>query len=344
MYQYIAKLCLIFACSGATTPGSADPQRSVSIATSKDRYLLGEPVVLEFTFRNLSHRDVKVPEEWPGPSESSVHFYISSDGVHFRRFRFSQFDALPIGQKTRLVKVGESWKPQVRLLYNRVPPGLAFEKPGKHWIKTGNKPSSSTNWHAESNTVCINIEEPKGADAEIWRQLNDPAFFAFFQDGEELTEQHKRLAMKLIDILETNPKSSYAPAIRHALAKPFSLRFRSSLSFEEASRFGNAMEITGFAPVEQDPRDKRLDVMRTESFEQQTTIGYVLQSLSEDSGVTLDSTPEVKATPIRMADSHITVRDCMRTLRLGAGRHWERRGNAYFLVPLQAGDDKCVGR
>lgn len=62
------------------------------------------------------------------------------------------------------------------------------------------------------------------------------------------------------------------------------------------------------------------------------------QPLSKESGVPLDAPADFKATPIRIADSLNTVRQCMRVLRGAAGKwqggEWERRDNGYYLVPV----------
>jgi hypothetical protein len=114
------------------TPATAQEQRTVTISTQKDHYLLGEPVLLDFSYKNVTGSDKSIVEFWPRPLEPPIHIYISHDGVEFRRFRFGYLRGFYLPQKMRVLKPGETWKQQLHLLYSRADPGsLAFEKPGK---------------------------------------------------------------------------------------------------------------------------------------------------------------------------------------------------------------------
>ena len=70
------------------------------------------------------------------------------------------------------------------MLYSRVPPGrLAFEKPGKYFIRTGDEPPDSDNWHARSNVVAVQVVEPVGFDARVWQRMQDKPISDLVQSG-----------------------------------------------------------------------------------------------------------------------------------------------------------------
>jgi hypothetical protein len=319
--------------------GAPEPDKRVTLETQRRDYLLGEPVVLDLRFRNLSNETIKVVEVFVEPTYYEAPLWISRQGEQFQTFRPNT----EIAKRERRTLV---LKPMGSLTYKYrvvgVPSNevrLALPKSGAYRVYSlyplyvaGGSPQSR---ELPSNVVEIRIQEPSGEDAKVWQQLRrDPALISLLQ-AEAVDEEHKDTPVRMAEILIAYPASRYAPALRHALLKVVP-RLKDSVSFEQASRLADILGIKDFARAEDDPKEKRLDAIRKESFMQHTTVGHVLRSLSKDSGLALDSTPPLKSRTIRMADSLATVRDCMRTLRSAVDGAWERRGEGYFLVPVDA--------
>jgi hypothetical protein len=185
--------------------------------------------------------------------------------------------------------------------------------------------------HIPSNIVHVRIKQPVGIDAKVWQELNNPALLTFLQT-ESAAETPLEVPLKIANLLHNYSDSGYAPGLRLVLSK-VAPELRDKLAFAEAKHWGEMLGIKGFARLEDDPADKRLEATRKDSFEQEMTVEQVLRSLSRSSGVKLDAPPAIKAKTLRIADSVASVRACMRILRRGLDASWERRGDGYFLTP-----------
>jgi hypothetical protein len=323
---------------GITPPVYAQDSR-LTLSTPRRDYLLGEPVVLELALRNTSKEAIKLVEIFVEPLYYEATLWIARNDRTFEQFHSNA--VIPkTKRRTLVLGPGDALKYHYRVVGTPWPKfRFAFPAPGDYrvyvvyplWV-VGVQETTNI----KSNIVAVRIKQPEGEDAKVWEELKNPSLLTLLQT-ESVPEGWENEVRQLGKLLHTQPKSGYAPALRHLLVK-LAPRMHGSLSFDEATRWGEMLGIKGFAWVEEDPADNRLDAIRKDSFMKETSVGDVLKSLSKASGAMLEAPPETKAKTIRIADSQASVRECMRTLRhFGA---WERRGDGYFLAPIQPSADK----
>jgi hypothetical protein len=320
----------------AQLPAAPEPDKRLTLTASRRDYLLGEPVVLDLTFRNHLLEDMRVLEVFVEPGHYEAPLWIAREGDRFQEFSPN----IAIWKRTRRVIAlppGESLTYKYRAMaapWRRF--RLAFPTPGTYRVYAVYPLYTSgarQTVELASNAVDVHVKEPQGEDARTWQQLNNPALLALLQT-EEIDERATHVPTKLAEILYASPKGGYAPALRHVLSKIAPV-MRDKLSFAEAKRWGESLGIDGFARLEDDPTDKRLDAILKQAFEREMTVEEFLKSLSQAGGLPLDTTPEIKTKTRRMAESVRSVRESMRILRRAYDASWERRGDGYVLVPFR---------
>lgn len=323
-------LCVLMGCGDRDVPMAAAPapDDTLRLSTPRRAYLLGEPVPLDLTVCNTSKETIKVLEVFISPNYYETELKIARNGGGFKDFRPNEGDDKRGRRRMFTLEPGQTLTYKYRVVGAPLEQfHLAFPKPGDYRVYV------QYAFDKASNLVPVTIMEPVGDDAKVWRQLKDPLYLTFLQHERlDDDDKQKQVIMKIVDLLSAHPKSGYASALRHVLSK-LAPDLRDSLSFEEATRMGEVLEIKGFAHAEEDPTEKRLDAAWKQPA-QDTTYGDILRSLSKASDVPLDAPGKFKATKVSMGAENTTVREYMRSLR-GEG-NWERRGNGYFLVPFDA--------
>ena len=207
----------------------------IDIVTSKDTYLLGETVFLNFEVKNNSSKDIRV--RGLDLDSNYVSVYISYEGQAFKKYRHSRINEAVGG----MFKVGQVKKSTAGILWNFSPMEsssrwkemeetniltyYAFPKPGVYIIKAVlGVPSSENPIEVESKPIQIVINEPVGDDLDIWNEIKDNGEFAYFiQEGEirpsNKPKEREKLRQEIEQIVNQYPNSIIANQIEQSLEK-----------------------------------------------------------------------------------------------------------------------------
>lgn len=328
----LALIAVACAFQAKVKPMAPEPDTRLKLSTPRRDYLLGEPVLLDLKFRNDSKESIKVVEVVIEPGHYEAPVWIAPDGDRFEEFRPNVSDYKRSRQVFTL-RMGDALEYQYRVIgASRTGFQMPFAKPGAYRIYVvfplyvAGTPGTV---EIPSNLVEVRVKQPAGDDAKVWDQLKDPAFLTLLQ-YENVDDKRKDVPLKLIELLRSYPNSGYAPALRMALSRIY-FHKRSGLPQQDQHKLAQALGITMIEGV----ADPRLDARRKEPFEKDVPLSKLLASLSQ-LGVTLDALPELKEQKVNISEAYTTLRGSMAALGDKLEATWEKRGDAYFLVPFQA--------
>jgi hypothetical protein len=342
MRWHLTVFLALTACSQIPANGRADDEetkRLITISIPKRDYLVGEAVLLHITFKNLTERDTRVPESWSEGCEPPIRIHISRDGLRFERFQFGYKDEATSGPGLqRTLKPGDCWAYQLRLLYSRMPPGrLAFNKPGKYFIRTGDEPTAGSNWHAQSNVLALRIQEPKGVDAKVWGRMQEEKMYSLLQTGmcsddnivafmaaraTEPLPADKHTVAQAVALLREFPESGYRDALTWALRNAY---FREGS--EVPAKLREDIRVTLGFVVPNDPGLKN----DAYGFRKEMLVAEVLPLLSEYGKIPLDATPELKQQRVQFLRPEQNVGGVMQSLSTQFRAGWWPHGEGYLL-------------
>ncbi|MBW3600962.1 MAG: hypothetical protein KY475_27315 [Planctomycetes bacterium] len=301
----------------------------VQIASPKEVYQLGEPVRLNVTVTTTQRTPIRFIEVF----NHEIEVYLSDNGERFRRWRSGLYPVLDVERKTETLTGGQPSDYNVRVLYDAQRESrLAFEKPGRYWLRAEfplaeNEPPYHKS-NVDSNTIRIRIQEPQGEDAEVWRRIReDESFLVLLQTGSS----HKDTVLEAAALLKSRPDTAYDSAIRRAL-KQYDHGYTvgaKKLDEHEAELLRSVLGIELPAP-QPFPEDKRLDQIITYRFPKQTPLEEVFREISRQSGVPLKVDPSFREATMASLRVAVPLRRFMRS-RAAYKAEWVRQGDAYLL-------------
>ncbi len=359
--------CSYLSAGQARAPDLEQPKGPVTLATPRSDYLLGEPVLLDVGFKNLTQQELRHREPVAKDVEPDIEVYISGNGREFERCLMCGAIAKRVPRYVTL-KPGEAISYRLRVLRNartgfqsispRRASALAIERPGEYFLKVL-YPTFSVQGpsHIESNVVAVRVKEPTGLDAKVWQRLqemNRPekpmnvdaelweriqhryGVFAGIQSDSGPSVEH---AKNLIGILWESPKTSYAEAFRSALRR-FYFSQRLQVSLEERARI---RQLTGVTDVHEF-KDQRLDAKVEMGFDRakikvhdtwiSLSLETLLETLREQTRIPFEASPDLKRRTISLFTPPVNAREAMDsdwvTDRLNAW--WVKRGDGYVLI------------
>jgi hypothetical protein len=324
------------------------------LTTQRAEYLLGEPVLLNVEYKNLTQQAIQATV---GYDVGSFEIDGSKDNEHFHRILVTDVVDCAIRSGTTL-QPGESCHYPLRVLQHHRKEGvvLAFEKPGIYWLKVAypNYPDP-----IPSNAIQINIKQPEGSDAIVWQRMQHPHFCNFLQWGE-LSDPpnpgdkrvplyplryaaYKETAIQSAVILEQFPTTGYRDALQFALRKVYH-RQRDKCAPDEQVRLRKLLNIQDVYEF----KDRRLELpilfdeskaVRVYADGSATiTIEKLLPIFRNQTGVTLEASAELKARQIGIVPQKLReVRHYMEAMSDALEASWTEKEGDYFLaVPAAA--------
>jgi hypothetical protein len=315
---------------------------ALTLASSQETYLLGEPIILRGVLKNSGSAAIKeFRVDEPPPCHAPLQIFISLDGARFQHYGMGIFPTGTGPYAPQTLEAGQQWAFELRILYTpKTPSRLALETPGKYFLKVGYPLISRGGVLLESNVVSVEIRAPEGADADVWRAIRTPDFVYFLQSG---IPSHGDLKVidRAIELLRSDPPTRYHPAIRWALEQH--LRRHASWLFTaryipgavrlqpELEEIRQALGIP-LPPEGPFPEDKRLDAWISYAFPQQTPYEEVFQAISTLSGVPLRVHPELRCRSMACLPQTTKLREFMRVC-VEYKAAWVPDGKGYKLVP-----------
>jgi hypothetical protein len=343
----LAPLCVLLSLSfleqqETATNGPID----VTLASLSREYVLGQPVLLTVTVRNVSEQTIEARKVYvEGYVEPEITVYTSKDGQSFDKYVMGGWNVYFFDRGPEILKPGASLRYDLRALYasNRSA-HLAFHTPGRYWVKVcyplnTHTPSGGSKQEAfDSNVVEITVDEPRNADAKLWGIVHEPPFLYFLQTGY-VREENSRVPAEAVKLLLSVPDSSYHAGIKWALNTYYKKQIH-AIGQRKAQEDPEMEAIREALGIPKDigpfPEDERLDVEITYRFDDWTPLEKAFEEISRLSGVALRFAPELRVRRI----SGGTTRT--KTLRQFMDEHdaykaeWVPNGDGYMLVPAAA--------
>lgn len=223
-------------------PGETLTGLAFEVKPEKHSYLPGEPVVMSLKVTNRSGAPVLFNADsdvWHG----YVKIFVAAEGEDYGEYVGPDW-GLEDSVRARRVKLepGQSFETSASVLYNhRVATGhlneaaarhaaagrlgreYALATPGRYAIKAVLYGADFRS-KLESGPVRVEVREPVGPDAEVWRVLSGNPKFGYFIQSGSLGEnpagpQARELITTLEGLLQSYPASGYAERIRHSLVQ-----------------------------------------------------------------------------------------------------------------------------
>jgi hypothetical protein len=226
----------------------------LEVQANKKSYILGEPVGLKFKVTNRSSAPMVLhggADVWHG----LLGVLIAYGDDEFKRYlgpRWGLTDS--IGKSSIPLAPGDLFETEASILYNhrvetdhlnedaarqaakgRIETEYALIKPGRYRIKAILYDSDLKS-KIESKPIQVSVEEPQGADVEVWSTLKSNAEYAYFiqtgsPKGHPTAAKTKQMVQALEKLIDSYPASRYVESIHHSLS-----RYRSEL--EELKKRG----------------------------------------------------------------------------------------------------------
>lgn len=215
---------------------------TLQVKADKETYLPGETITLNFKMLNNSTGPVLLPRNADVQS-GHLQVFVADESSRYSKYvgpRWGLADA--IGGKAVKLQPGESFETSATVLHNqrvetahlseiaaaeiakgRIQTDYVLPEPGMYFIKAVLVDDHLVN-QIESEPVRIIIEEPQGADLEVWNKIKGDGDFALFMQTGELRERPdgpktKQVVATLKEIESSYPTTRYIGKIRAGLAK-----------------------------------------------------------------------------------------------------------------------------
>jgi len=211
---------LLAATAASARRGVAEKRLRLELSAPKAAYLVGEPLDLTFTLRNLSADPFKGsfcvglehynPEVWYGKRGRNFLLFVGNFPAAADTVCAPQ-ELAPNGSRTLTE----------RLLYASSPAGLLLRDAGTYELKARFKLNDAEGTSLESNVVGVEARPAPDSEAEALASWSDPEMLDFLQGNEGYVPETKvRAGMeKAVNFLRVHGGSVYAPAARTGLLK-----------------------------------------------------------------------------------------------------------------------------
>ena len=318
-------LCLLL----ASALVAEQPALTVTLSTPRAAYLIGEPIQLNVTARNDTQGDIEtMPPAW-----QELRFEIAPDGRDFSKLELSNLRA-KYGHSRKIFKSGELRAYLIRLL-TQAPPGgedgpgpLAISVPGGYKIRViYPQYLGLDSRQITTDPVHFDIRAPKGDDRQVFAAIEGVATRAFLASGR-VEGGAIPTALMVAKLLKAHPDTGYRESLRWPLLE---LYHRAKANFEPEDR-----EMVRLLLGEPDdrffPDDARLDRMVVMDYPKPTHVSIVFESLRQQAGVTLESSPYgmLEQSKISCLRSNMTLREGLLSCGGPPLWAWARRGDAYY--------------
>ena len=330
---FLIAFMLALVSSRAPAQSERDSQIEVSLETTENVYLLGEPVRLRVRLHNSGESRVPMFEV----SVREIRIEIARPKGNFEKWKTGYTRGK--GHRDKVVlEPGDTRSYKIRVLYERTRDnGLAFPEPGEYVVRAvfpliqfQGRPSRV---EMTSNTARLTVRSPKGADLRFWKKIRMRGRIAFIQGWKH----EKGPALALARLVRETDGTAYHDEVRQAL-----LRFyrrghgghEVGLTKAEDALIRKVAEVEKYRPDPPPffPVDERLDRQVTYEFSENTARHEVFDEISEKSGVALgvhSRLADLAFSSLRLTE---TLREFMLTFEHGRV-FWIKQEDGYRLLP-----------
>ena len=215
---------------------------TLEVQADKESYLPGEMNTLHFRIINKSNTSTSLyrgSTVWDG----NLRVFIADNNGGFREYFGPSWGTKDTYYKDPIrLAPNQSFETEVTVLWNhrldtahlnkiyaknvdgeRIKTNYALTDPGTYYIKAILYNPLTQNV-VESESIQVTVEEPQGADLEIWNKIKVDGNYGLFIQTGGLMEHPKgaktvKVANDLENVLSQHPDSRYANSIRSSLSK-----------------------------------------------------------------------------------------------------------------------------
>jgi hypothetical protein len=239
----VSMLCTAIVLSQSDNSASKDIKLlTLQVKADKDSYLPGEVITLNFKILNNSRESVLLSKS-ADVQTGQLQVFIADESNQYNQYSGPRWGLVDvIGGRYITLSPGESFETTATVLHNRRVETSHLSKNAAAEIKKGRIQTDYVMPQAgmyfikavliddalaskiESEPVGIVIEEPQGADLEVWNKLKSDGDYGLFIQTGEIAERAdgpktKEIVGTLKEIENSYPTSKYLNHIRAALAK-----------------------------------------------------------------------------------------------------------------------------
>ena len=220
-------------------PKSNSPKLSVEVTAPKQTYILGEKIELDFKVENQG-REITGSQK-PDAKCGYLRIQIANESKIYKDYFGSKWQTedcevvLPL-KENEIFKSKETilWnvKPEVshlntdaanRMSKDRILTDYVFPKAGDYFIRTVLSFPNNIQPKITSEPMQITIEDPTGAELDVWNKIKDNGEIAYFiQEGKFITfnaKEVERLKQEVEEIAVKYPNSLLANQVEQSLDK-----------------------------------------------------------------------------------------------------------------------------
>lgn len=211
-------LLLVTIAPALAAAGDCTPSRvTAEISTERRNYLLGEPVRVRLTVRNESTAWI----ETLNANANDLSTSVAIEGTPFHRVDGRGIAGNCIGREPVLFEPGDRWTFELELNRDHQRVGVlpAFPEPGNYAIQV----HFPLMLAKESRTIpspplVLRIEEPRGDDRMVYREIERWDAFDFLTSGEA-NKSNRSMPLAMAHLLAAHPNSGYAEVLTRALRR-----------------------------------------------------------------------------------------------------------------------------
>lgn len=309
----------------------------ITVRPNKEKYLIGEPVMLTVSVKNNTQEEVTV---WVPALKNQIDIIVYGNGYKPFHPGDRNADTFKIVPSTEPLPKGAATDYRFTLLYSygSAEPekdNLAFPIKGTYCIQA-KYPLFPGRKMVDSGLAHITVEKPTGSDAKVWKKLNDPSMLRFLQ-SVKLGEDEDDIPVELANLLERFPQSGYAESLKRVLRYYYEQKAHSmSPETLKADPFMTKLRKLCDIELKEDPGlfpdDMRLDVKIQYHFPKPTPIVDVLSEISEQSDVPLEVHEALKIRTSKSIPITTTLREFMQN-KAAYKAKWIKEGDGYKLIP-----------
>ena len=233
--------CLLAGWAQVSFSQTGDPL-TLEVRAAKERYVLGESVALTFRLLNRSSSSVTL-DSAPDVQNGRLDVLIAFEGGDFKSYLGPDWglrDA--VSREPFRLAPGQSFETQASILFHHVMPvghlsplyanqirqeqildEYALSAGGTYRIKAALSGTRDRN-QLESPPLTLSVDEPYGADLEVWNVLKTDGDFGYFlQTGSprkpRAAAKTEHIVRTLENLSQLWPTSRHIGSIRTALSK-----------------------------------------------------------------------------------------------------------------------------
>ena len=215
-----------------------NPDLILKVGADKESFILGEEINLQFEIKDKNNKTFTI-RSVPTVKDGDIRVCIASTDRNFKEYKGARW-GFSEGGKTQ--KKGKSFKSQAEILWNGKPPDsqkgesftrnriytdYAIMEAGIYFIKATatlfeeDAKSENDRITIESEPIQIVVNEPIGADLEVWKRIKDNGNIGCFMQngifGDAKPEESQKLLKEVEEIISKYPDSLLVTQLKRGM-------------------------------------------------------------------------------------------------------------------------------